>query len=423
MALKKEAVENFFKISQQHANSQKKSPVADTTIDKIENQYSEKTQHKPNTNPTQTQHISDTNFTHIPNTRFAQVEKLNTEPNTQTYTNSTQIQHKFNIHIDKEPSFENLVGNFKKIILYIYNQCKFNGTCEIILSITVMASTIQIPAGSVNTTLVRLEKKGYIQKIKSQAGRGGWKKIKLAEHIYREMVFAETSHKLNTNLTQIQHKPNTELNTKYNTTFSSSSGIDILNTTTTEEAGNPKTDVLNDEWLKIDIEPLSSIGFTQTHLMQIASQNKLQVLSVQNSIYAFAFDLQKNDKAKSIKGDPINFFMGILRNGKPYAPPSNYESPQDEAIRIYLEKMREIEQKRVEAEKEAINLAFNDWFSKLTGEQKIGFLPEMLRRTAIQRNENGEKLDKSKILESSARKHFEIEIWPKEKEKIIGEVK
>ena len=52
MALKKEAVENFFKISQQHANSQKKSPVADTTIDKIENQYSEKTQHKPNTNPT-----------------------------------------------------------------------------------------------------------------------------------------------------------------------------------------------------------------------------------------------------------------------------------------------------------------------------------------------------------------------------------
>ncbi len=139
---------------------------------------------------------------------------------------------------------------------------------------------------------------------------------------------------------------------------------------------------------------------------------------VQGSIYAFDFDLRENNKAKSITGDPINFFMGILRKGKPYAPTSNYESPQDKAMRIYRERMSEIEQKRVEAEKEAINLAFNDWFIQLSDEQKKNFLPEMFRH-----NTNSEKLGKSKILESTARSHFETEIWPKEKGKIISEGK
>ena len=413
MALKKEAVEKFFKISQQHANAQKNAPTVDTIANKIGNLDFEKTQHKYNTNITRIKHTYNTNLTRGSNTCFEQTEKFNTEPDTQIYTNSTQIKHKFNTPINKEPSFETLVGNFKKIILYIYNQCKFNGTYEIILSITVVASAIQIPTGSVNTTLVRLEEKGYIQKIKSQAGRGGWKKIKLTEYVYREMVFAETSHKLDTNITQTQYKPNTEPNTKHNTTLSSSSGINnFINTTTTGEHEHLKSNILSDEWLKIDIEPLSNIGFTKTHLTQIFSQNILSTETVQGSIYAFAFDLQENDKAKSIKGDPINFFMGILRNGKPYTPASNYESPQDKAMRIYRERMREIEQGRADAEKEAINLAYNDWFVQLTDAQKKEFLPVPLRQNA--------RLEKNKIIEGSSRNHFETEIWPSKKMEIIG---
>ena len=44
--------------------------------------------------------------------------------------------------------------------------------------------------------------------------------------------------------------------------------------------------------------------------------------------------------------------------------------------------MREIEEGRIAAEKEAFNLAFNDWFIKLSDDQKRGLLPEILRRTA-----------------------------------------
>ena len=410
MALKKEAVEKFFKISQQHANAQKNSqPI----VEKIDGYSLEKTLYKPHTNLTQIKHKLNTNPTHISDTHLEQTKKPNTESNTQIHTNLTQTSHISHTHTHSEPSFETLVGNFKKIISYIYNQCKFNGTCEIIVSITVVASIVQIPIGSVNTTLVRLEEKGYIKKIKSQAGRGGWKKIKLVEHIYREMLFTETSHKLHTNFTQTSHKFNTEPNTKSNTSSLSGSSNIYLNTTTT--SGPEKINSLNEEWLKIDIEPLSTIGFTKTHLMQIASQNILSAELVQGSIYAFAFDLQENEKGKNIKGDPINFFMGILRNGKPYAPPSNYESPQDKSMREYKEKMLKIEQDRAETEKEAINLTFNDWFSQLTEEQKKEFLPDMLRR-----NTTSEKLGKNKMLEGSARSHFEIELWPDIKNKILS---
>jgi hypothetical protein len=156
---------------------------------------------------------------------------------------------------------------------------------------------------------------------------------------------------------------------------------------------------------------LGKIGFTITHLSQISSQNKLQPQAVQNSIYAFAFDLQENNKAKNIKGDPINFFMGILRAGKPYAPPSNYESPQDKAMRIYLERMREVEEKRINTEKEAIDLSFSEWFGQLTDTQRIEFLPENLRSTKV-------AFGKNKIIESAARTHFEAEIWPDKKQEI-----
>lgn len=195
-----------------------------------------------------------------------------------------------------------------------------------------------------------------------------------------------------------------------------SSSRSIYKTTTTEVV--PIVDQshrnLLVEWQDVDIEPLSSIGFTKNHLFQIASQNKLTFNLVQDSIYAFAFDLQENNKTKTIKGDPINYFMGILRNGRVYTFPSNYESPQDKAMRLYTEQIRIADQKRKLLEKEAIDLVFDDWFVKLTDAQKIEFLPKMFRH-----NTDSTKLEKNKMLKASARSHFEAEIWPDKKQEII----
>ncbi len=220
------------------------------------------------------------------------------------------------------------------------------------------------------------------------------------------MLHAETQDKPKTNLGQKWDKGGTELRTG----FSSSSNV-YKETTTGKTPGSTELQLLP-EWQKLDLEPLSKIGFTLTHLSQIAEQNKLQPQAVQDSIYAFAFDLQENDKAKSIKGDPINYFMGILRNGRVYTFPSNYESPQDKAMRLYTEQKRVIEQKKKSLEKESFDLAFGEWFGELTEAQKIAFLPENMQNTKI-------AFGKNKVIESAARSHFEKEIWPDMKQTII----
>jgi hypothetical protein len=372
------------------------------------------TKHKPNTNQTQTKHKANTKWRqteHKWDTKQKQTkQKLNTKPNTLWNTNQTQTKHKANT----KESFSTLVGLQRKILLFLYENSKAtrSKTTEP-LSLEHLAKQLNIRTGSIKTSLRRLQIKLFINRLEFKNGRNGWSRYEIPDDLFSELMKIEAEYKLNTKWTQTEHKPNTKVDTKPDTISASSSGINI-NTTTTSDPKSSNNSVLPDNWQNLDIDPLNEIGFTATHLIQIASQNKLSPQIVQDSIYAFAFDLQENDKAKSIKGDPINFFMGILRNGRVYTFPSNYESPQDKAMRLYTEQLRAVNQKRESIEKEAANLAFNDWVGQLTEEQKIELLPEMFRRNA-----NSKKLEKSKVLESSARAYFEKEIWPAKKNEIV----
>lgn len=91
---------------------------------------------------------------------------------------------------------------------------------------------------------------------------------------------------------------------------------------------------LSPEWAVVDTSPLSEIGFTPNHFNQLVKAGKFSADEVQDFIYFFAFDLKSNGKGRKIKGPPVNFFMGILQKGMPYAAPENYESPEAEARMI-----------------------------------------------------------------------------------------
>ena len=360
-------------------------------------------EHKPNTNWTQTEHKLGTNRTQTEHKEKETEHKLDTEPNTTSDTNRTQTEHKLDTNIN----FSSLVGLQRKLILLIYENCKIaRSKITEPLTLEYISEQIKIPLGSIKTTIRRLEMKGYVKRIEYKNGRSGWSKYEIPKNIFNEMLQNETGHKLDTNWTQTGHKLDTKAYTEPNTTPSSSSGnINILNKNTT---------TTSDEWNELDIIPLQNFGFTKNHLLQIATQNKLSHQVVQDSIYAFAFDLTENGKSKNIKCDPVNYFMGILRNGQPYAPPSNYESPQDKAMRIYTERMQATEQKRVETEQKALNFAFKDWFSKLSEEALRAFLPPLWKKS---------KLEDNKMLESLAKNHFEKEVWLELKNQIeIGTV-
>jgi len=426
MALTNDVLDDFFNLS----NSQK--PLINIPLSNKKNKFTniessppkkqyknyrvfddplelEKTQDKLKTNIGQSWDKVGTKTKTNLRQKIQKQDKVRTEPKTEHKTNTGQSWDKVRTKIN----FSSLVGLQRSLILFLYEICKASrDKTTASLSIEHIALSCKTTKSSAQKTIQRLEKKHVLKRAEFKNGRSGWTRYELPEDIYQEILHSETQDKFKTNLGQSWDKVGTEPRTELKTTILSSSGINYLNTTTTSEPENMKSKNLSDEWLKIDIEPLSNIGFTKTHLTQIASQNILPSELVQGSIYAFDFDLRENNKARSIAGDPINFFMGILRKGKPYAPSSNYESPRDKAMRIYRERMREIEQGRVAAEKEAINLAYNDWFAQLTDAQKKEFLPVSLRQNA--------RLEKNKILEGSARNHFETEIWPDKKQEIIG---
>jgi len=189
---------------------------------------------------------------------------------------------------------------------------------------------------------------------------------------------------------------------------SSSSSLDLENLkTTTSEGELFKNAALNlsPEWQQVDISPLASMGFTQSHLIQIIRQGKLSATETQDSISFFAFDLSRNGLKPN---SPLNFFMGIVRKGIPYAPPENYESPADEARRKTREfKERKVRERQAE-EKKIIALAFSEWRRGVPAEELTKFLPEYARKPGP-------------LQESALESYFEKNVWPVLETNHIGE--
>ena len=220
-----------------------------------------------------------------------------------------------------------------------------------------------------------------------------------------------TLHKVATNRKQTGNKVGTQPATEPATSLPSSSSI-VLNknfkTTTTEEVDKNDLEMsrLNVAWQQVDLSPLSEIGFTQTHLLQILRDGKLSSESVQESIQYFAFDLNKNNKRNEINGQPLNFFMGILRRGIPYAAPVNYESPQDQVLRKNLESKRQQAEKRAQMEAELKEIEFEEWYSSLSEVEKLERVP------MLPREGSGRK--------AAMRSQFEEQVWPERAHEVLG---
>jgi hypothetical protein len=141
------------------------------------------------------------------------------------------------------------------------------------------------------------------------------------------------------------------------------------------ESGTYATDAkFNREWQMIDIIPLQSIGFTHNHLSQLFTKGQLTPKQVQDSINAFAFDLEENKRSEKIKTSPLNLFMGILKGGNKYNPPKNYESDEDRILREQVASEREKLEKRQQLQTELNDLKYQNWLLDLTIDSKLEIL-------------------------------------------------
>lgn len=362
-------------------------------------QTKDKTKNKSGTNLGQTQDIE-----------IETQDKLRAQPRTLIRTNPGQTQD----NLDISSSFLSLVGLQLQITILIYEACKISRSkCTDPISIEYIANACKTSKLSIHKTIQRLEKKKILYRSHYKAGRGGWTQYGLYEAIFQEILHQETRDKLRTNSGQIQDKLGTQLRTQPRTSFSSSSSYINKSTTTNLQETEQKTSVLLcPDWESIDLLPLEKIGFTKNHLMQLVHQGKLSPEMVQDSIYAFAFDLNHNNKISDIRANPINYFMGILRNGLPYAFPENYESPQQLALRKYLESKKQVELHQSKLEDELMEKEFNDWVLTLSEEDVKEIMPSNLHK--IKNN--------SSIRRGALREYFKKNNWPQVRSNLLKNI-
>ena len=269
-----------------------------------------------------------------------------------------------------------VVGLQKKTLTYLYESCRFSGSkISPPFAIQNIAAACGTSVSATKKALQRLEQKHFLRRAEYKDGRSGWTRYQLPDAVYSSLLQEESGAKLESKWSQTKAKVGTKVEPEPEPTpSSSSSSLDLdlnklTNTTVSDLSGD-----LSSDWDEIDSSPLSAIRFGRPQLAQLARVGNLTVEQLQESIYAFAFDLEVNGKGREINGHALNYFMGILRRG-PYAPSSNYEAPDVRQLRLYLEAKKREQQTRLELESQLEAVEFDSWMASLSTEERARFVP------------------------------------------------
>lgn len=276
-------------------------------------------------------------------------------------------------------NFARLVGLQREIAFLLFQECKKSRSkVTSPLSVEHLSKSCHSKVSSIKKTLQRLENKAIIHRVEWKDGRGGWTRYELAEYIYNEILHDEPKQKLETNWRQTGDKVESQPETQLETTLSSSSG-NYNNITTTTSLGDMELNSLRDYF---DIACLNDIGFRYSHVEQILKSNENHKEDIQESIYAFAFDLEFNKSNLKIKGEPLNFFMGIMRRGL-YNPSPNYLNPKDRALKMILEKRQESLKIQQELEDDLLKAHFERWEKELSLEEREKYASEEAKKSGL----------------------------------------
>jgi hypothetical protein len=434
------------------------------------------TEHKLNTNWTQTGHKTGHKLDTSKNAETQTGHKLDTEPNTELDTNWTQTGHKLDTKqgvnqgvkqegtkvikqtqnsskVGEKANFSTLVGLQKRAVIFIYNECK-NARSKTTknLSMDYIISALSVPPGSVKTTFKRLEEKGFITRGAFKNGRCGWTSYSLPDFLFQELLQYETEHKLNTNWTQTGHKLGSEPNTEPNTSPPVVSSYVYDNNTTrnnissrleyesedeqTQEQAKlevqPKEQrkiaVLPKDWEAIDLFDLENIGFSKSHLVQIYREYQvnenfaLTAEMIQDSVYAFAFDLAYNNVDKKFRLPAAAILTTLLKQGRPYSciTPDRFFNPRLLALKKHAEMMKEHEGKELEILETVKRTGYGIWLSELSEDEIWSMHPS--GNIVVENEIPAKKAVRWAEARRVAEKYFEAEIWPHRKAGLLAKI-
>jgi biotin operon repressor len=260
----------------------------------------------------------------------------------------------------REHKYSHIKGWNKKIVDLIHDICR-ETVSKVTYPLTnnAISEMLDIPKHTINTTMQRLKNDGHVIVIEFNSGRGGWSKYTLPEEYFTEIPQTKRITKGDTKESQRSYKGNTKGATQGATNvLSSSSSLKDLKTTTIE---------LDEEWA-FDITPYNQIGFGKTQIKQLISLGTISASDVEQSLIEFAYDME-NGGLPRMKGNKINFLMGLLRKGQSYIS-EGFINEQEAAI---SEMSRRAEAKR----KDRLKAEFGAWEGSLSDEDRKRILNKM----------------------------------------------
>ena len=303
---------------------------------------------------------------------------------------------------------KNLVGFQRKALFYIVEDCKERGllyTSQITNEI--LRILLNTSADVVKTTIQRLIKKGLIAIEKGKRGKGGYKVFTISEIVRNASIAAHAQLGISKQLVNQLVNDNSKqlVNNKETIKGTSGSSSSSYINTTTEVNVHTAREELPEPWQAVDCSVLAHIDFNVDHLFQLCQRGTLEPEVVQDSLYHFAFDLQHNKKREAIKGDPLNYLMGVLAK-RPYTAPANYVNPNVEAFKRYAEEKARQDEQLQALEANVQNSEFQSWYEHLPQEELDALCSAMGEQSALP-----DALQKT-IRMRHLRKHFNDFVWP-----------
>ncbi len=335
------------------------------------------TQDKPKTKLVQTQDKPKTKLVQTQDKPTHSKLPKNAKPKTQPRTNLGQNLRQSADKPKTIPLFSELVGLQRKLLILLFDSCQINGsTCTENITIESLFLTLGNPKSSIQKTLQRIEKKGFIERKSYKNGRGGSTIYELPKSVYQQVLQNETQDKLRTNLRQSTDKPKSQPRTQPRTMVSSSSS-DLFNslnlkknTTTTE------LNISDQKVSMISIPPeVAGIGFSKAHLNKIFKNSSSDIEMVQESLDNMASDLREGRTQRL--DSALSVIIGVLLKGQPYSSQAAMKL-RDESTDEYLNKVHAhdslmIEIKKHEAEIKLVQM-YEKWLAPLTETEKSKFI-------------------------------------------------
>jgi len=296
----------------------------------------------------------------------------------------------------QDRSTEELVAGFygikRKIIFYFLELCNDRG--DLTTGPVTAESLVKVSSSTYKTIkriLQNMIEDGLIKRKNGKRGRGGFSIFTLSTELKETMLkYKKIAEYVKKDFKDIAinnvHKENIN-----NLPIENSKPLDFL---------------------AVDIDPLLQIGFTKQHLEQISSMGKLPLEIIQDSIFHFGFDLKHNKKALAIKGDPLNYFMGIVSK-RPYTAPSNYIDPILEAMNAYHKTKEQSEKQKAEIEQKVQEIEFRTWHDNLTDSEILELLPDEIRNDT-----SGIPSFKQTMKTQFLKKYYRETLWPERRREL-----